>query len=72
MISQRVKFSFLFLLPISIPLCKYPIVVLSTHLSMNTWAASVLAIVNNTAMNTGVLCSFELVFRGVLYKFSEM
>ena len=39
-LSQRVKFSS-FLLLRSIPLCKCPIVVLSTRLLMDTWAASI-------------------------------
>ena len=33
------KFFFIFLQPSSIPLCKCPIVVLSTYLLMDTWAA---------------------------------
>ena len=37
---QKVNF-FSFLCPSSIPLCKCPIVVLSTHLLMGTWAASI-------------------------------
>ena len=37
---QRVKF-YSFLQPSSIPLCKCPTVVLSTHLLMDTWAASI-------------------------------
>ena len=38
--SQRVKFSSSFLWLNSIPLCKCPIVVLSTYLLIDTWAAS--------------------------------
>ena len=41
MLSQRVKFSS-FLCLSSISLCKCPIVVLSTHLLKDTWAASYL------------------------------
>ena len=37
-------------------------VVLSTHLLMDTWAVSILAIVSNAAMNTGVLTFFQSVF----------
>ena len=52
MLSQRVKFSS-FLWPSRIPLCKCPIVVLSTHLLMDMGYFHILAMVNNATMNIG-------------------
>ena len=61
-LSQRVKFSS-FSCPGIIPLCKCPIVVLSTHLLMDTWAASISWRLYITLQWTQTcLCSFELVF----------
>ena len=59
MLSQRVKFSS-FLWPCSILLCKCPIVVLSTHLLIDMGCCHTLTIVNNSAMNIGVLMSFQI------------
>ena len=59
MLSQRVKFSS-FLWPCSIPLCKCPIVVLSTHLLIDMGCCHTLTIVNNSAMNIGVLMFFQI------------
>ena len=54
-----------FLWPSSIPLCKCPIVVLSTHLLVDAWAASISwAIVNNTAVNIGVFMFFWICVLG--------
>ena len=54
-------------------MCKYPLVVLSTYLLMDPWAASItLAIIHNIAMNIGVLVFFELVFWVTLDIFSEV
>ena len=50
---------FFIFMPSSIPLCKCPIVVLFTHLLMDSWAASI-SIVNNTAMNIGELMFFQI------------
>ena len=55
----RVKFSFLWLN--SIPLYKCPIAVLSTHLLMDYLGyICILVIVNNAAMNIGVLMFFQI------------
>ena len=57
----RVKFSS-FLWSSNIPLCKYPIVVSSTHLLLDTWAAFMSWWLQITLQWTqGSLCSFELV-----------
>ena len=49
----------------SIPLCKRPIVILSTHLLMDTWAACSLGDCNNAAMNIGVLMFFQISVLGL-------
>ena len=63
MLLQRVKFSS-FTWPSRIPLWKCPIVAVSTHLLKDTWAASILAIVNSAAMNTEVLMFFRFSVMG--------
>ena len=51
----------IFLLPRSIPLFNYPVVVLSTHLLIDTGTIfHILVIVNNTEMNIGVLMFFPI------------
>ena len=60
-LSQRVKYSFFFFLqPSSIPLCKCPNAVLSTHLLGGPLGClRILVIVNNAAMNIWVLMFFQ-------------
>ena len=70
MLSQKVKFSS-FLQLSRIPLCKYPIGVLSTHLLMYTWLHPFLVIENNLAMNIGVLMFFQAVFWGFIWIYSQ-
>ena len=57
MLSQRVKWSSFSWLS-SIPLCKHPIVVLSTHLLMGSF--HILEIVNNTAVNIRMFIFFRI------------
>ena len=61
MLLQGVNFSSS-LPPNSIPLCKWPIVVFFIHLLMDTGYFHILAIVNNAAVNIGVLMFFQLEF----------